>query len=417
MTASLVPAPGPEATPVATSLDPVSDPAGGGGRESVVWLLVLATVAVVAGWCGWRLDVDLRSVIGGRAFVFGSLFAFAPVVPMILLFLGLNRFRPEPARLLVVALVWGTLIATYVSLRLNGWLASALTGAHADTARSAVFIAPWVEESCKATVIFAIAWWRRHDFNGVVAGVVYGGLAGIGFAFTENVVYYGQIFQHVHDLNNDNGAAFDAVRSLFLWRGVAAPFIHPMFTMMTGIGIGVAVRARHVGVRVVAPAVGFCAAVLLHMGYNTAASFAVGRALIAVYLAMLVPTLLVLATVVLAFIRHERRVIAARLSDYTVFGWLTADEIPYLVSVRGRRRLRRRAKALGRAEQRQVRALQRAAVDLGVLRDRLVRGVAGKGELRREVELMSTLRDLLGRTPLPDGVGRGHDPVSARSSW
>ena len=63
-----------------------------------------------------------------------------------------------------------------------------------------MFVAPWVEEACKATIIFAIAWWRRHDFNGVIAGVVYGGLTGIGFAFTENIVYYGQIFQHVHDL-------------------------------------------------------------------------------------------------------------------------------------------------------------------------------------------------------------------------
>jgi len=125
----------------------------------------------------------------------------------------------------------------------------------------AVFVAPWVEEACKATVIFAIAWWRRHDFNGVIAGVVYAGLAGIGFAFTENIVYYGQIFQHVHDLGNDNGAAMGAVQSLFLWRGVAAPFIHPMFTMMTGIGIGLAVRYRNVGVRVLAPVVGYCTAV------------------------------------------------------------------------------------------------------------------------------------------------------------
>lgn len=422
VTASLVPAPGPEAAPtpaaIPTPLAPApSRPVVSSTASAVGWVLVLTAIATVAAWCGWRLDVNLRAVISPRAFTFGSLYAFAPVVPMVLVFVLLNRFRPEPARLLVIALVWGTFIATYFALRLNSWLASQLGNGHGGSAQSAVFIAPWVEEACKATVIFAIAWWRRHDFNGVLAGVVYGGLSGIGFAFTENVVYYGQIFQHVHDLKNDNGAALDAVQSLFLWRGVAAPFIHPMFTMMTGIGIGIAVRSRHVGVRVLAPAVGFCAAVLLHMGYNTAASFAVGDALIAVYLGMLVPTLLILATLVLVVARDERRVIAARLSDYTVYGWLRDDEIPYLVSMRGRRRLRQHAKLFGRAEQTRARTLQRAGVDLGVLRDRMVRGVAGKQEFRREAELMATVRDLLSRTRLPDGAGRGGDPVAARSSW
>jgi RsiW-degrading membrane proteinase PrsW (M82 family) len=408
VTTSTLPAPG-----AVSRVVPTRRP----GKRRLAWAVVIAVFLGLALWCGWLLYSDLNAVIGRRAFVYAVVFAFVPVVPMVAVFVWLDRLRPEPVRLLLIAFVWGALIATYVSLRLNGWLAADLGDRFGATARSAVFVAPWVEEACKATIIFAIAWWRRHDFNGVIAGVVYGGLTGIGFAFTENVVYYGQIFQHVHDLNNDNGAAIGAVQSLFLWRGVAAPFIHPMFTMMTGIGIGLAVRYHHVGVRILAPAVGYCTAVLLHMGYNTAASFAVGRALVAVYVGLLIPTLLVVAVVVGWAARHQRRVLAARLHDYTVYGWLKDGQVPYLVGRRARSALRRQAKAIGSAEREKVRALQRTGVDLAVLRDRLVRGVANDHEQAREAQLISTLRDLLDRVVLPDALGGTAHLARTHSSW
>jgi RsiW-degrading membrane proteinase PrsW (M82 family) len=392
-------------------------PAKPGRGQRAARILTVAVFVALAAWCGWLLYSDLDAVIGRRAFVYAVLFAFAPVVPMVAVFVWLDRLRPEPTRLLLAALTWGGLIATYVSLRLNGWLAADLGDRFGASARSAVFVAPWVEEACKATIIFAVAWWRRHDFNGVIAGVVYAGLTGIGFAFTENIVYYGQIFQHVHDLGNDNGAAMGAVQSLFLWRGVAAPFIHPMFTMMTGIGIGLAVRYRNVGVRVVAPVVGYCTAVLLHMGYNTAASFAVGRALVGVYVGMLVPTLLLVSTIVAWAARHQRRVLAARLQDYTVYGWLKPAQIPYLVARTERAAFRRQAKALGRPELERVRTLQRAGVDLGTLRDRMVRGVASDDELGREARLIYEVRDQLGRVVLPGGLAGNADLVPPRSSW
>ena len=41
-------------------------------------------------------------------------------------------------------------------------------------------------------------------------------------------------------------------------------------------------------------------------------------------------------------------------------------------------------RAFGKTERRRVRAFQRTGVDLGVLRDRMVRGVAGPRELPRE---------------------------------
>ncbi len=381
---------------------------------AVVALLILAVTVA----CTWALYDQLHSVIGRRAFAWALAFAFAPVVPLAALFVWLDRLRPEPRWLLAVALLYGALVATYISLHLNSWLAGLIGDRLVATARSAVFVAPWVEELAKAAIVFAIVLWRRHDFNAVVAGVVYGGLVGVGFAFTENIVYYGQLFQQALKVGEGNEGALDAVQALFLWRGVAAPFVHPMFTLVTGVGIGLAVRHRHVGARILAPVAGYCGAVLLHMGYNTVASFASNANLSAAYFAILLPTLAALVAVVIVVRRHERRVIAARLHDYAAFGWLRAAHVPFIISERDRRRARRYARRFGKAEAQRVRAFQRAGIDLGLLRDRMVRGVAGSSALPRERELIATMRSLRTKVLLP-GVSESpsDDLSSAASSW
>lgn len=384
-------------------------------RAAILSAIALATVAAL---CGWAIYLDLNGLIGRTALVYALLFAFVPVVPLGALLLWLDRLRPEPTVLLVVALLWGALAATYLSLHLNGWLASQVGDRYGASARSAVYIAPWVEETAKGAVVFFIVWWRRHDFNSMLAGVVYGGLTGIGFAFTENIVYYGQLFQRVNDYEGSRRVALQAVEHLFLWRGVAAPFVHPMFTMMTGLGIGLAVRNRHVGVRIVAPVAGFCCAVLLHMGYNAAATFAPGSALTAVYVALLVPVLATLVIVVALLRRYEYGVIAARLRDYSVFGWMPYEQVRFIATSRGRRRARRHVKPLGAVDREVLRSFQQVGVDLGVLRDRLVRGVAGADELSRERDLITALRGLQERVSLPDAEQSPTRRLTrAASSW
>lgn len=401
--------------PVSGSLVPPPTRAARRARTAIV---VGAAVATVGALCGWAIYLELNGLIGRAALTYALLFAFVPVAPLVAAFLWLDRLRPEPTRLLLIALLWGALVATYVSLEINSWLAGEVGDQYGATARSAVYIAPWVEETTKAAIIFVLVWWRRHDFNSVLAGVVYGGLAGIGFAFTENIVYYGQLFQRVHDFDGGQAVALRAVEQLFLWRGVAAPFVHPMFTMITGVGIGLAVRHRNVGVRIVAPVAGFCCAVLLHMGYNAAASFAPGTALKAVYVAILVPALVTLVGLVLVVRRYEYRVIAARLGDYASFGWLPAAQVRYIATAQGRRQARRHVRGLGAEEREAVRSFQQVGTDLGVLRDRLVRGVAGPQELPREEELIRQFRALRSRVSLPRGADdTGPTLTRASSSW
>ena len=394
---------------------PDAAPRGMKRRRLQFWL-VACVVLAVSGTCGFLLYREFDDVLSAEAFGWAALFAAAPVVPIGGLLWWLNRTNPEPGWTLLAAVLWGALAATLMSLHLNDWLAGQVGDQQVVSARSAVFVAPWTEEVTKGAIVFALVLWRRHVFNGVMAGVVLGGLAGLGFAATENVLYYGQFLEAQGDQMFTWSQGFD---ELFLWRGVKAPFVHVLFTMCTGFGIGLAVRHRHIGVRILAPAVGFCVAALLHMGYNAIASLSTSTdALNAAYVAILLPTLVGAISVVLLARRAERHAIAARLGDYTVYGWISEQQIPFVVDSRARRAARREARRLGKTQRRTVRQFQRCGVELGVLRDRMVRGVAGPDQRAEERRLVAEYRALRSRVVLPgisdSGPGRS---ATAASSW
>src|SRR6185369_17813007 len=63
----------------------------------------------------------------------------------------------------------------------------------------AVISAPIVEESSKAFILLVLFLWKRDEFDGIVDGVVYAGMVGLGFAMTENVLYYGRALQEGTD--------------------------------------------------------------------------------------------------------------------------------------------------------------------------------------------------------------------------
>jgi protease PrsW len=357
----------------------------------VVWLTYLVGALICLGF----LLADLKDYVDFRAFLYGVLFAALPTPVMLAAFYLIDRRRPEPLHLMTVAVVWGVCIATLIALRVNEFAGARITEGLSHNARGAIFVAPWVEEAAKAMIVFGIVWWERRRLITPLGAAGYGGLVGVGFAFTENVVYYSGVFQNAIAQRGDSGVAFDAVRDLFWWRGVAAPFVHPVFTIATGLGIGFALRQRHVGARIFAPVAGYLGAVLLHTGYNTLASYATDRALAAIYVGILLPLLLAAVVGLLLVRRHDRRIVAARLNDYVATGWLRPWQADALTTGRGRRAALRYASGHGRTARRDTRAWLTCGIDLGALRDRIVRGVATDDDLRRETELLDVVRGVL----------------------
>jgi RsiW-degrading membrane proteinase PrsW (M82 family) len=378
---------------------------------------VIAVVFAVAGLL--IFGIVARST-GFGGFAWGLLFAFVPVVPVIAVYLWLDRYEPEPAKYILFAFCWGAFIATLAAIFINTEVADLLHEAHSGGNRAAVFVAPVVEEFAKGSVILLLALVRRKEFDGIIDGLVYAGMVGVGFAFTENILYIGRIFD---ELSKESGSAagLRGAFLLFLLRCLATPFAHPLFTSFTAIGIGVAVRHRSTAVRYLAPIVGYLTAVLAHGLWNAGAGWAGGGGFIAVYLVLMVPMFFAMVAFALVMRNREGQMIASRLYDYVRFGWLIPQDVPLIATLRGRKALRQNAKRYGVQAESAAKAFQQNATELAYLRDKIVRQVIGPDALVTEKQLLDELRVRRPSVPfppmpafaqaVPQGAGPGVGPV------
>jgi RsiW-degrading membrane proteinase PrsW (M82 family) len=293
--------------------------------------------------------------IGGHAFMVAAAVAMLPLPLYVGVVLWLDRFEPEPRHLLAIAFLWGASVAVVVSGIVNG-----LTEAAAGQGWSALGSAPVTEEALKAAVLVWIYRARPDEFDGVVDGVIYAAMAGLGFAFAENVDYYGRALQE----GGSGGLALT-----FTLRGMIAPFSHPLFTAMTGLGLGVARQSGSRTAAVAASVAGFTGAVALHALWNAGAS--AGLFFFVVYAAVMIPALLLLFVIVAVSLKFEGRIIHAQLAPEAATGLLSAEEYASLCSVRGRMHASTRAlREGGFAAWRARRAFHQTASELAFLRRR-----------------------------------------------
>src|SRR5688572_8465961 len=118
--------------------------------------------------------------------------AAAPALVWAWLVTRIDRRHPEPWWALAAALLAGAVLAASTSHVVNGWLldwANAYAGAAGGRPLAGGFGAPIVEELAKSAAFALLVLVVRHLVEGTLDGIVYGALVGIGFAFTENVIY------------------------------------------------------------------------------------------------------------------------------------------------------------------------------------------------------------------------------------
>jgi len=370
------------------------------GQRRNQGILIGIVIAVVFAIAGLVIFSIVAKSTGAGGFTWGLVFAFVPVVPVIALYLWLDRYEPEPTRYILFALCWGAFIATLVALFINTKVSMLLEETGSGGFRSAVFVAPPVEEFAKGAVILLLALIRRKEFDGIIDGLVYAGMVGVGFAFTENILYYGRIFSELAE-EAGSDAGLRGVFVLFFLRGFLSPFAHPLFTSFTAIGIGIAVRHRSTAVRFLAPLVGYLTAVLAHGLWNAVASWANGTGFLMAYLFLMVPIFIGMVVFALVMRSREGKMIASRLYDYVRFGWLIAPDVPLIATLRGRKALRQNAKRYGAEAEAAAKAFQQNATDLAYLRDKIVRQVIGPDALQTEKRLLDELRARRPSVPFP----------------
>ncbi|SDT11538.1 PrsW family intramembrane metalloprotease [Microlunatus soli] len=350
----------------------------------------------------YRQVVPDQKVPGGRLIGLGheavpisAKYAAFTAVPLSLLFLWLDRFKPWRFWVWLMVFLWGACVATFFAAQINSWAASHLSiigdGDPATGSRAAIYVAPWVEEFAKATALFWVAILMRYRWVSRLSGIALAGLAGAGFAFVENILYYGRVYRYAANTFGQVEPE-QALQGLFLQRGVLTFFGHPLFTSMTGIGLAIGLRSKSKVVRVIAPLAGFCAAAFLHMSFNTAATLVQGNQLLLTYLFVALPALLAMIIFIVRQEFREGRLIRERLTDYARVGWVpTGDVLPMS---RLRTRLRALWQSLFRGGHAPLATLrvQRAETELAYLRDSMTRGLIDDAGLEREKFLLSRIR-------------------------
>jgi len=386
--------------PVQTSPAPVQPVWSGQVRPSRIGPIVLGIVGIVlAGLALLAVFVYLTTFLGTGALLFGLLLALLPLAVVLLAVRWIDRWDPEPRPALIFALLWGAGISIVTALLFDLGVqitiaASAGALAGSDFA-SAVIQAPIVEEVAKGFGVLVLFWAVRRHFHGPLDGVVYATTIAAGFAFSENIQYFG--------LAMTEGNA-QSLGVTFLLRGVFSPFAHVTFTICTGLALGLA--ARRSATRTGALGyflLGLLPAIALHALWNGSTFVLRGDASVLIYYVVVQVPLFIVAILIVVFLRRqEARITLRRLHEYSQAGWFTSAEVSMLGTGAGRRQ----ALAWGARQERPKRLAMRKfisdATRLAFIRDRMVRGQATPALHAREARLLGLLMqhraDVLGQT-------------------
>ena len=385
--------------PVTTNPNPVQylpsqEPEAARRADPVVVFAIIGFI--VLGVVALAVAAYLVYAVGVMAAAVAALLALVPLVIVLLAVRWIDRWEPEPKPALAFALLWGAAASVAIALltsfgvQLAGSLVGIGPSAAVDFATSVVQ-APIVEEVAKGFGILLLFWVFRRHFDGPVDGIVYGAMVAVGFAFTENIQYFGLALSNV-----DGG-----VGETFFLRGILSPFAHVMFTACTGAVLGYASRRATSAAGFGYFLLGLIPAIALHAFWNGAAYFVTN--FYAYYVVVQVPLFLTAILFVVVVRRQERLATAARLGEYAAAGWFTSVEVALLSSSAGRTHGTAWAGRHGLGPQ--FAAFTRHATRLAFARQRVV---SGRDRLRAQVDEAEQLdlitadrRALAALPPLP----------------
>jgi RsiW-degrading membrane proteinase PrsW (M82 family) len=308
--------------------------------------LVLGIVGVVlASLVMLFVVVYLIAGLGTGAFAIGGIMALIPFAIVFIAVRWIDRWEPEPRLAVVFAFLWGAAVAVLLALIVGAEIDNVVNslggpGSGYDFFAS-VIEAPIVEEGGKGLGILILFWVARRYFDGPVDGLVYAAWVAGGFAFTENILYFGSQLLDV--------GGFDAsVYEIFLIRGLMSPFAHVMFTACTGLALGYAARRTGAIGAIGFFLLGLVPAMLLHALWNGALFFV--SDFFGYYFVVQFPLFLGAIALVLYLRRQESKLTFDRLTEYAAAGWFNPDEIAALATPNGRRQAIVWARRLGKGK-------------------------------------------------------------------
>ncbi|TNU75855.1 PrsW family intramembrane metalloprotease [Miniimonas arenae] len=351
------------------------------GSGSVGTWAALGILGLSALWGMWIV----LSNVGTAPAAVGFVAALVPLIAVVAVVMWLDRWEPEPRIMLLLAFLWGAGPSVVIAYFGNTAVAQAIYDATGDpgvaSVLGSVISAPVLEELAKGTGVLLIFLLRRSYFDGVVDGIVYAAIVAAGFAFTENILYFGRYI--------------DSLVPVFVQRGVMSPFAHILFTACTGIALGLASRSRSRRSAWWFFPLGLLSAMALHALWNGSASLEAlgvqGVSFFLLYAAVQVPLFVAAIMLVVWLRRQESAVIRDRLGEYAAAGWFAPHEVAMVSSLRQRSQARTWAARVGPTAAQAMRTFIKDATSLAYLRQR---AVSGRADLRTHA---TSETDLLGR--------------------
>lgn len=238
----------------------------------------------------------------------------AAVIPLLIyawFVYWLDQHEKEPWWLLGLAFLWGAIPAVILSLIAQitldiptTWVAGS-EGLGYDIIGGSLS-APVTEEIFKGMGVLLILLLARREFDSVLDGIIYGAMAGLGFAFTENILYFGGAL-----IESGWGGWITVV----LLRTIPFGLNHAFYTGLFGAGIGWAVTTRFGLAKPVIVSLGLVMAMIAHSLHNLGSTLAATNCLsILISLVANWGGILLLGVVIALIWRQERGWITRHLA-------------------------------------------------------------------------------------------------------
>ncbi len=295
----------------------------------------------------------------------GFVLSSIAIAVVVACYLWLDRWEPEPPRLLILAFLWGASVAIILSLALELWADAVFlpTPGLPEGFESTALRAPIIEEAAKGLfLLIMMTGRRRHELNSLTDCLVYAGLVGAGFAWFEDVLYIA---------NGEDLAASLVTAALRL---IMAPFAHSLFLSMLAIGVYFALKQRHLIGKVACIGAGYIAAVVMHALWNGSSVIGI-EAYFLVYLLWMMPIFGLAIWLAVRSRRREQQVVAATLPNMVAANLITANEASWLGSIRNRKlAIGAASRHGGKAAGKSVKTFATQVVELAFVRDRIDRG-------------------------------------------
>jgi len=208
--------------------------------------------------------------------LFLFIMAFLPALLYVIWIRNTEKINPERWRPIIFCFIWGATIAIIAAIILEFILGFALAVSITDFTNfgfiTVVIIAPFAEELIKPLALRTKI--VKKELVELEDGLIYGAVAGLGFAATENLLYG-------YEAYISEGLFYFLI--LISIRSFGGCLLHASATAWTGYGYGKVVM-KHTSIIRILPY--FLTAIILHAMYNGFLSVSLYGPVVGLFLAL-----------------------------------------------------------------------------------------------------------------------------------